>query len=142
MIYIPQYAAALVSRNKVLAHPASIDSIPTSANQEDHVSMGTIAARKAAVIISRVQSVLGVELMCSCQAVAFKGAEKLAPGTKAAYDMVRSRVPYMDKDRIFQTDMDDLAAMIRDSRILDCVERVVGKLDQVLWHPLFSSLSL
>lgn len=127
---IPQYAsAALVSENKVLAHPASVDSIPTSANQEDHVSMGTIAARKAAVIISHVQTVLGVELMCSCQAVDFKGAEKLAPGTRAAYDMVRSEVPYMDKDRVFKTDMDNLAAMIRDGRILSSVEQVVGKLD-------------
>lgn len=126
---IPQYvAAALVSENKVLAHPASVDSIPTSANQEDHVSMGTIAARKAAVIISHVQSVLGIELMCSCQAADFKDINKLAPGTRAAYDMVRREVPYMDKDRIFKPDQDTIAAMVRSGRILAAVEKVTGPL--------------
>lgn len=80
---IMQYAAAsLVSENKTLAHPASVDSIPSSANQEDHVSMGTIASRHAAQIIANARRVLAVELICAMQAADFRGPEKLAPKTK------------------------------------------------------------
>ena len=87
---IVQYtAAALVSENKVLAHPASVDSIPSSANQEDHVSMGTIAARKAGEILKNVRRVLAIELMCACQAIDLRGDKGLGVGTQAAYDCVR-----------------------------------------------------
>ena len=73
---IVQYtAAALVSKNKVLAHPASVDSIPSSANQEDHVSMGTIAARKAREILENARRVLAIELMCACQAIDLRGQD-------------------------------------------------------------------
>ena len=78
---IPQYAAAsVVSQSKGLCMPASVDSIPSSQGQEDHVSMGTIASRKAATIIRHVQSVLAVELICAAQAVDFKDAGKLSKG--------------------------------------------------------------
>src|SRR5699024_7943429 len=88
---IVQYsAAALVSENKVLAHPASVDSIPSSAGQEDHVSMGTIAARKAGEIAGNVRRVLAMELMVACQAVdLMNGREKLGRGTKPAYEAIR-----------------------------------------------------
>lgn len=126
---VAQYAAAaLVSENKVLAHPACVDSIPTSANQEDHVSMGTIASRKAATIISHVQSVLAVELLCAAQAADFKGADKLGKGTRAAYDLVRSEVTFMDKDRAIYLDMNKVAQQIREGKYVQTVESVVGPL--------------
>lgn len=126
---VAQYAAAaLVSENKVLAHPACVDSIPTSANQEDHVSMGTIASRKAATIISHVQMVLAIELLCAAQAADFKDSAKLGKGSKAAYDMVRSEVTFMDKDRAIYLDMNKVAAMIRSGKIVDAVEQAIGEL--------------
>ena len=126
---VAQYAAAaLVSENKVLAHPACVDSIPTSANQEDHVSMGTIASRKAATIISHVQMVLAIELLCAAQAADFKDSNKLGKGSKAAYDLVRSEVTFMDKDRAIYLDMNKVAAMIRSGKIVDAVEQAIGEL--------------
>ncbi len=126
---VAQYAAAaLVSENKVLAHPACVDSIPTSANQEDHVSMGTIAARKAATIIGHAQEVLAIEMLCSAQAADFKDAAKLAPGTRAAYDVIRSEVGFMEEDRAIYPDKDRIVKMIRDGRIVEAVERTVGTL--------------
>lgn len=126
---VAQYAAAaLVSENKVLAHPASVDSIPTSANQEDHVSMGTIASRKAATIISHVQSVLAVELICAAQAADFKDASKLAKGTRAAYDLLRSEVSFMESDRAIYLDMNKVAAQIREGKYVQAVEKAVGPL--------------
>lgn len=83
---IMQYcAASLVSENKTLAHPASVDSIPSSANQEDHVSMGTIGSRHAHQIIQNVRRVLAIELICALQAVEYRGTEKMAPFTKEFY---------------------------------------------------------
>ncbi|HAE41431.1 MAG TPA: histidine ammonia-lyase [Clostridiales bacterium] len=126
---VPQYAAAsLVSENKVLAHPASVDSIPTSANQEDHVSMGTIAARKARVIIGHVQSVLGVELLCAAQAVDFKDAGQLGAGSAEAYRQLRDRVTFMESDRLIYKDMDISTELIASGRLLETVEDVVGSL--------------
>lgn len=98
---IVQYAAAsMVSENKVLAHPASVDSIPSSANQEDHVSMGTTAARKAAQILDNARKVVAIELMSACQALYFRGEEKLAIATKSVYDTVRKIVPPINEDVI------------------------------------------
>lgn len=126
---VAQYAAAaLVSENKVLAHPASVDSIPTSANQEDHVSMGTIAARKAATIINHVQNVLSIELICAAQAVDFKDKEKLGKGTRAAYDTVRSQVTFMATDRAIYKDMQKVFVLVKDGAILDAAESAAGAL--------------
>lgn len=126
---VAQYAAAaVVSENKVLAHPASVDSIPTSANQEDHVSMGTIASRKAATIIEHVKSVLGIEIICAAQAVDFKDKEKLGKGTKAAYDTLREKVTFMEKDRVIYLDMDAAKKLVGEGTILNSVEKVVGEL--------------
>ena len=97
---IVQYsAAALVSENKILAHPASVDSIPSSANQEDHVSMGTIAARKAKEIMENVRRVLAMEIMCACQGIDLRGNRGLGAGTKLVYGEVRKLVPMLEKDR-------------------------------------------
>lgn len=98
---IMQYTtASLVSEDKVLAHPASVDSIPTSANVEDHVSMGTIAARKAVKIIENVRNVLIIELITASQAIDFRLKEhrKLGVGTKKIYRQIRKTVPYFPKD--------------------------------------------
>jgi histidine ammonia-lyase len=107
---IMQYAAAsLVSENKTLAHPASVDSIPSSANQEDHVSMGTIGSRHAYQIIANVRRVLAIELMCAMQAVEFRGVENMAPLTRSVFEEGRKSVPSITKDRVFSTDIERLA---------------------------------
>jgi len=103
---IIQYTtASLVSENKVLAHPASVDSIPTSANIEDLVSMGTISARKAREIFENTANVLTIELMVACQAIDMRVKEnkklKLSPKTQKVYDKVREIVPYFSKDDIY-----------------------------------------
>lgn len=106
---IMQYAAAsLVSENKTLAHPASVDSIPSSANQEDHVSMGTIAARHASLIIQNVRRVLAIECICAMQAVEYKGIERIAPKLRVKWDLLRTVVPSITKDRIFSKDIERL----------------------------------
>ncbi|MFZ5968154.1 MAG: histidine ammonia-lyase [Bacillota bacterium] len=126
---IAQYsAAALVSENKVLAHPASVDSIPSSANQEDHVSMGTIAARKAREILFNSTNVLAIELMAACQAVDFKGKEKLGEGTMVVYDSVREQVETLHEDRIMYVDINKCANMISSHKIVDAVEVKIGEL--------------
>lgn len=114
-LMIPQYAAAaLVSENKVLAHPASVDSIPTSANQEDHVSMGTIAARQVAMIVDNVRNVLAIELLNNTQAYEFrKDIAPLSKTTGALYDKVRKLVPAITADRQFSLDIAVLAEIIR-----------------------------
>ncbi|MCG3083599.1 histidine ammonia-lyase [Anoxybacillus sp. LAT_35] len=112
---IMQYAAAsLVSENKTLAHPASVDSIPSSANQEDHVSMGTIASRHAHAIIQNARRVLAIELICALQAVEYRGVEHMAPKTRAFYEAARKIVPSITKDRIFAKDIEAAAKWLKD----------------------------
>ena len=126
---IPQYAAAaLVSENKVLAHPTSVDSIPTSAGQEDHVSMGTIGARKAAQILENVRMVLGIELMCAAQALDLQEKRKLGAGTEAAYKVIRGAVEFMEEDRVFYKDQKLAAELIADGTLVKAVEEAVGTL--------------
>ncbi|MDR3332902.1 MAG: histidine ammonia-lyase [Synergistaceae bacterium] len=126
---ILQYtAASLVSENKVLAHPASVDSIPTSANQEDHVSMGTIAARQAREILENVKYVLAVEIIAAAQGIDFLKPLEPGRGTKAAYDFVRSIVPYLSEDRIPTPDIMAARSAITDGRIVKAVEDAIGPL--------------
>ncbi|GAM14007.1 histidine ammonia-lyase [Mesobacillus selenatarsenatis] len=114
---IMQYSAAsLVSENKTLAHPASVDSIPSSANQEDHVSMGTIAARHAHSIIQNVRRVLAIECICALQAVQYRGIEKMAPKTRSFYEEARKIVPSITEDRIFSEDIERLAEWLKKNR--------------------------
>lgn len=114
---MPQYtAAALVSENKVLSHPASVDSIPTSANQEDHVSMGSIATRKALQVVRNAESVLAIELMTAAQALTFRGPENLAPATSALFNEIRAVVPFVEEDRILHTDIEAVRALITARR--------------------------
>ncbi|MBN2540756.1 MAG: histidine ammonia-lyase [Bacilli bacterium] len=98
---IVQYSAAsLVSENKALAHPASVDSIPSSANQEDHVSMGTISARKTRDIINNSQKVIAMELFTACQALNFRDLNKLSSRSKEIYTYVRKEIPFIQEDTI------------------------------------------
>ncbi len=129
---IVQYvAAALVSENKVLAHPASVDSIPSSANQEDHVSMGTIAARKARSILENAQRVVAMELSAACQALDLRAIQKGIPAiegllsakTVGAYKVVRSVVDRLDADRVMYPDLDALFTLVAQGSIAECWER-------------------
>lgn len=111
---ILQYmAASLVSENKTLAHPASVDSIPSSGNQEDHVSMGTIGARHARDIVENVRNVLATELFIALSAVEIRGAEKLSPKTKEKFDEYRKVAAFIDQDRKFSDDIKQLSLALR-----------------------------
>ena len=120
---IVQYtAAALVSENKVLAHPASVDSIPSSGNQEDHVSMGTIAARKAGEIMGNLRRVIAMELMCACQAIDLRsGKDGLGIGTRAAYEAVRSVCPMLKEDRPLYEDINRCEDLLQGGILLSAV---------------------
>jgi len=126
---IAQYtAAALVSENKVLSHPACVDSIPTSANREDHVSMGTISARKCREVIKNAENVIAIELLCGAQAMDLFTNMKPGEGTLAAYTVIRDAVPHLDGDRILHEDIYAVKELMRNGTILDAVEQKVGKL--------------
>lgn len=123
---ITQYAAAsLVSENKILAHPASVDSIPSSGNQEDHVSMGTIAARKSREILENTKRVLATELMAACQAIDFRKGFVLGKGTSTAYKTIREVIDFIEEDKIMYKDLDIVTQLITNSRLLSDVEKVV-----------------
>ena len=124
---IVQYsAAALVSENKVLAHPASVDSIPSSAGQEDHVSMGTIAARQAGEIGRNVRRVLAMDLMVACQGIDMRGNKGLGKGTQAAYDLVRKEVARLEEDRPLYDDINYCENIIADGSLVKAVEEAIG----------------
>ena len=127
---IPQVvAASLVSENKSLAHPASVDSIPTSANREDHVSMGVTAARHARDITNNVASVLGIEVICAAQGLEFDRSLGAGRGAEAAYKTVRSRVPKLEQDRYLAPDLAAGRELVSSRAILDAVEAEVGALE-------------
>lgn len=119
-------AAALVSENKILASPASVDSIPTSAGQEDHVSMGTIAARKARDLLTNSRRVLAIELIAAAQAVDLKGGVSLARGAELAHQAVRRRVPWLGEDRSLAADIQTIADAIADGSLVAEVETEIA----------------
>lgn len=128
-LMIAQYtAASLVSENKVLAHPASVDSIPTSANQEDHNSMGSIAAQKCLRILMNAQTVNAIEMMTAAQAIDFHKPLRCGKGTDAAYRTIRKRVSFLDHDRIIHDDIQEMLSLVADGSILTAVEKSVGTL--------------
>lgn len=122
-------AASLVSENKVLAHPASVDSIPTSAEKEDHVSMGTIAARKFQSILRNAENVVAMEFLSSAQAIDLLAPLKPADGALAAFQEIRKIVPYAEKDRIFSIDVREILKLVRSQKILKSVELKIGVLE-------------
>jgi histidine ammonia-lyase len=126
---IPQYvAASLVSENKVLCHPASIDSIPTSAGQEDHVSMGNASALKAWVVLGNVERALAIELLAGAQAVEFLAPLEPGAGAASARAFLRSLSPRLHDDRPLAGDIERVAVAVRDGSLLAAVEDSVGEL--------------
>jgi histidine ammonia-lyase len=123
-LMVAQYTqAALVSDNKTLAHPDSVDSIPTSANQEDHVSMGANGARHLMEIVENVTHVIGIELLCAAQAIDLRdnGVERMGAGTHIVYRKVRECVDVIDRDTELTPAFERLAEMINAEAILDAV---------------------
>jgi histidine ammonia-lyase len=112
-LMIPQYvAASLVSENKILSHPASVDSITSSASKEDHVSMGAIAARKASAIVKNTRRVIAIELMCAAQAIDLLERRQLGHGTEAVYRLIREHVKPLTEDRPPAPDIEALQHLI------------------------------
>lgn len=125
-LMIAQYtAASLVSENKTLSHPASVDSIPTSANQEDHNSMGSIASRKCFQILKNVQAVIGIELLCAAQGVEFLKPLKCGVGTSLAYQKIREVVKPLEHDRELHIDINNVINIVKDNSLLESVEKKI-----------------
>lgn len=121
-------AAALVSENKTLSHPASVDSIPTSANKEDYVSMGAAAAVKARNAVKNTTHVLAVELLCACQALDLRAPLQPGPAAMAVRKLVREHVPFLTDDRLLAHDLDAAAALIVTGEVVRAAQAVVGEL--------------
>jgi len=125
-------AAAIVSENKVLSYPSVVDSIPTKANQEDHVSMSTFAARKARNVVENGQKVIGIEFQCASQAIDLStvplAKRRLGAGTAAAFQRFRQVVPQTLEDHYQATDMAAAAELTRTGELVEAAEQAIGKL--------------
>lgn len=123
---IPQYtAAALVSENKVLCHPSSVDSIPTSLGQEDHVSMGSVSAIHLLRVLENVQHVLAIELFTAAQALDFRKPLKPGAGVEKAHQFIREHIPFADSDRPFQEDLKMALTLIENRALVEVVEALI-----------------
>lgn len=126
---ITQYTqAAVASENKTLTHPACVDSIPTSANQEDHVSMGYWASLKATRVLRNVEKILGIEAMAACQGVDFSRPLGLGRGTEAAWEAFRTQIPFLEKDRFIHPLMTKSIDFVRSGALIEAVESEIGEL--------------
>lgn len=128
MMIVQVLAAALVSENKALSHPASVDSIPTSANREDHVSMSPVAARKARAIVQNATRVVACELLCAAQGLDFVQPLKAGQGADAAYRHIREQVRTLGRDRTLHRDLETVERLIVTGSLLSAVEKVCGPL--------------
>ena len=128
LMMIQVSAASLASENKILASPASVDSIPTSSDKEDHVSMGTTAARKIHEIIENVEHILAMEILASTQGLYFLEPMKPGIGIQAAYRLIREAVPPIKADRRYHEDIAAIRGLIESGRLLEVVEAVCGPL--------------
>lgn len=122
-------AASLVSENKILAHPASVDSIPTSADKEDHVSMGTIAARKFLQITKNAENIVAMEMLSATQALDMLKPLKASGAVLKALEVVRTKVPFADEDRVFAKDIESIRELISSGTLMTAVEQSVGELE-------------
>jgi len=121
---IPQYtAAALVSENKVLCHPSSVDSIPTSLGQEDHVSMGSISALKLLEVYENVEQVLAIELFTAAQALDFRQPLRPGRGVEIAHEHVRAAIPHATTDHYFKDDISKAAELLQNRSMVGAVEK-------------------
>ncbi len=126
---IPQYtAAALVSENKILCHPASVDSIPTSLGQEDHVSMGSISALKLLTVFHNVEYVLAVELLTASQALDFRAPLLPGKGVQLAFEAVRGKIHHAQEDYEVRNDLEICASMLRGGDLGKAVSPAAGQL--------------
>jgi histidine ammonia-lyase len=124
---LPQYtAAALVSENKILAHPASVDSIPTSLGQEDHVSMGSISATKLYKVVQNVETVLAIELMCAAQALDFLRPMTSGKGVETVHQEIRKVVSHAESDRLFHNDIEAVLRLVQSETIVRAVNEAIG----------------
>jgi histidine ammonia-lyase len=121
-------AAALASESKTLCHPASVDSIPTSANKEDHVSMGVTAARKAARVVANTRRILAVELLAACQALDLLEPLRSSPALEAARVRCRLTVPARNEDRVLAPEIEALAELLKVGAVTAAAEAVCGRL--------------
>jgi histidine ammonia-lyase len=127
---VAQYTAAvLVSENKVLSHPASVDSISVSADQEDHVSMGPVAIRHLKEIHENVIGVLAIEMLTAAQAIDFRKPHRPGTGSGIAYEMIREVVSFMEEDRPLHPDIKAISELIRSGKLVKAVEEVVGEIE-------------
>ena len=126
---VAQYtAAALVSENKVLSHPASVDSISVSADQEDYVSMAPIAIKKAWEILENVMGVIAIEMLCAAQAFDLCKPLKPGKGTGIAHKLIREKVTFLEEDRPLYPDIDQVLQLVKSHKILEAVEKEIGPL--------------
>lgn len=121
-------AASMASENKSLAHPASVDSVPTSANQEDHVSMGTTAARKAREVLDNVERGLAIELVCAAQGRDLGADLRAGKGAQAAHEHLRTCVAALENDRYLQADLERARELVADGSLVAAVEAAAGRL--------------
>ncbi len=121
--------AALASENKYLCHPASIDSIPTSTDKEDHVSMGVTSGRKLHEVLENVKKCLAIEFLCNTQGMHLLRPLKSNAALERAYALVRSHVKAIDQDRVFSPDIESIYRLIDKFEILSVVEEELGELD-------------
>lgn len=122
-------AAALVSENKYLCHPASVDSVPTSTDKEDHVSMGVTAGRKLHEVVENAKSVLAIELLCNTQALDLQRPEVTSAPLEAVYSLIRKSVPTIEEDRIFYKDMNNIIKVINSGEVVAAAESKLGALN-------------
>ena len=128
-LMVSQYsAAALVSENKILSHPAVVDSISVSADQEDHVCMGSITAKKLTEIVRNTEIVVAIQLMCAAQALDFRRPERGGKGSESAYPVIRKEVERLIDDRPLYPDIDKIVEIVRNGSIVSEVEKAVGEL--------------
>ncbi len=127
-------AAALASENKSLAHPASVDSLPTSANQEDHVSMATFAARRLQQMIGNTAHILGIELLAAAQGIEFLRPLKSSDALEAVHALLRQTIPSMGQDRYLAPDIEHATALVRDGSLGRILRSLPGL--PVLWVPV------
>ena len=118
-------AASLVVENRVLCHPACVDTIPSSAGREDHVSMGMTAALKARQVVDHVRTVLAIELLCACQALDFRRPLRSGAGVEAAHNLVRERVAFMAEDRELHLDISTVRNLLDSGAFTRGVETAV-----------------
>lgn len=121
-------SASLVSENKVLAHPASVDSIPSSAGREDHVSMGSVSARKLLQVVENVWNCLGIEVLCASFGLDQRAPLAPGKGVHKAHEVVRQVVPPLESDRILHHDIENVVKLLRDGSVLEAVQQCVGQL--------------